>query len=349
MRKKIRRPENNQRGIAMIMVLWVLILLIALATEFAFSMKTEVNTTRNFKEDVESYHLAKAGIALAMTELLTPVLFHAIHSEYGWIYGKPDKLDPSQKDPATKSAAIKKFEINDSEEEEKAYEIVERKNIPFGAGTISYSIIDENGKISINSASRGVLIKALELSGVEVGEERDIIADSILDWIDNDSNHRVNGAENDFYEGLNPPYKAKNSRIEVLDELLKVRGMTKEILYGKSYAPSESVDGALNDPSKIQDGWNNLFTVYNVETVNPNTAGPKVLAILFGQKQFDDILKAKKEKGFYNESKSTHFRIRATGTIEGSQTRHSIAVVLERPDESDGLLTHYWNDNAIKP
>ena len=43
-------------------VLWVLVLLMAMATEFAFSMKGEVNTTRNFKEDIETYHLAKAGI-----------------------------------------------------------------------------------------------------------------------------------------------------------------------------------------------------------------------------------------------------------------------------------------------
>jgi type II secretory pathway component PulK len=47
-------PKNNESGIALILVLWVMVLLIALSTEFALSMKTEVNTTRNFKEDAES-------------------------------------------------------------------------------------------------------------------------------------------------------------------------------------------------------------------------------------------------------------------------------------------------------
>ena len=359
----MRRPDNNQRGIAMMVVLWVLVLLIALATEFAFSMKTEVNTTRNFKEDIEAYHLAKAGIALAMTELITPVRFHSIHPEHGWIYAKPviAQGDVTQRDPKTGGAVIKefeikKFEINDpnaptEENAEKEYEVIERKDIPVGEGIVSYSITDENSRISINTASRGVLIKALEISGIEVGEERDIIADSILDWIDEDSNHRINGAENSYYEGLSPPYKAKNGRIETLEELLKVRGMTKEIFYGTSKEELTNPDAEPREPSKIRGGWQDLFTVYNTETVNPNTAGPRVLAILFGQKEFDDILKQKKEKGFYNESKSTHFRVQATGSFKDSQTRHSISVVLEKPggDENAGLLTHYWNDNHIEP
>ena len=85
----MHRPEKNQNGIAMMVVLWVLVLLIALATEFAFSMKMEINTTRNFKEDFESYYLAKAGIALAMSELLKPARFHSIHPDHGWASGKP--------------------------------------------------------------------------------------------------------------------------------------------------------------------------------------------------------------------------------------------------------------------
>jgi type II secretory pathway component PulK len=38
----MKKLKDNQRGIALMAVLWVLVLLIALATEFAFSMKTEV-------------------------------------------------------------------------------------------------------------------------------------------------------------------------------------------------------------------------------------------------------------------------------------------------------------------
>ena len=80
--------KNNQKGIALMAVLWVLVILIALATEFAYSMKTEVNTTRNYKENAESYFLSKAGINLALAELFKDARFHSIHEEYGWITGK---------------------------------------------------------------------------------------------------------------------------------------------------------------------------------------------------------------------------------------------------------------------
>ena len=86
----MKRLNSNQNGIALMIVLWVLVLLIALATEFAFSMKMEVNTTRNYKEDTESYYLAKAGLNLALAELLKTARFHSIHEEYGWITFCPD-------------------------------------------------------------------------------------------------------------------------------------------------------------------------------------------------------------------------------------------------------------------
>jgi len=337
----------------MMVVLWVLVLLMALATEFAFSMKMEVNTTRNFKEDIESYYLAKAGISLAMSEVLSPARFHSVHPEHGWIYGKPlaSEKNSDPKDPQTKGAKIKEFEIQkfqisdpnapakgEKTEDIKEYEIVSRQDVPFGNGTLSYSITDENGKISINTASRGVLIKALEFSGVEVGVERDIIADSILDWIDKDSNHRINGAESDYYQDQEPPYNAKNGTIESLEELLKVRGMTKEIFFG-----------SFEDETKKHIGLDQIFTVYDATPVNPNTASSEVLSILFEQKEIDEILRLKSEKGYYNETTSTHFRIQSTGSLGAGKTRHTISVVMEKPKgaANAGLLTHYWNDNHI--
>jgi general secretion pathway protein K len=327
----MRRPEKNQHGIAMMVVLWVLVLLIALATEFAFSMKMEVKTTRNFKEDHESYYLAKAGIALAMSEILKPARFHSIHPEHGWISGKP--LTP-EKDSSEEN------ETEDSEEKKKDFDVIKREKIPLGNGEITYTITDENGKIAINTASRGVLIKVMNHAGIEIGVKRDIIIDSILDWIDPDSNHRINGAEDDYYKNKGLPYTAKNGRIETLTELLKVRGMTKEIFYG-----SEG-----KEPGDYQ-GLEKILTVYDASPANPNTASPEVLAVLFDEIQVEDILKARTEKGYYNDTTSTHFRIQSTGNLSGSNTRHTLSVVLEKPQaiQGSGLLTHYWDDNYIEP
>ena len=316
---KTFRLYRNQKGIALMVVLWVLVLLMALATEFAFSMKGEVNTTRNFKEDVETYHLAKAGIHLAMAEILSPSSFHASHPDFGLIAGVP--LPPTDSKKETPESG------------ESAYQPPMRQDIPFGRGTITYELEDESSRIPINTITRNILVKVLTTAGVEIGEKRDIIADSILDWIDANKNHRLNGAENDFYQNLIPPYFAKNAPIENLDELLKVRGIDEKILYGTDQHP----------------GLNQFFTVYNAKMINPNTASPEVLSVIFSESQAKMIMKAREEKGFYDNTTSDYFRIRSTGRIEGSPTNHTINTVVQKISEKDGpvILTHYWNDNSF--
>ena len=314
---KILRLYTNQNGIALMVVLWVLVLLMALATEFAFSMKGEVNTTRNFKEDAETYHLAKAGIHLGMAEVLLPASFHALHPDRGLVIGPPTM---KAQEEATEGA-------------KNTYRSIEREGIPLGRGTITYSLEDENSKIPINKATRNTLVKVLTIAGVENGEKRDIIADSILDWIDANKNHRLNGAENDFYQNLTPPYFAKSAPIENLDELLKVRGINEKILYG-------------NDK---QLGLNQFFTVYNLKSINANTASPEVLSVIFSESQVKLIMSTRVEKGFHDNSTSDYFRIRSTGRIEGSPTNHTINTVIQKIFGKDGpkLLTHYWNDNSF--
>ena len=314
---KVLRLYTNSNGIALLVVLWVLVLLMAVATEFAFSMKGEVNTTRNFKEDAETYHLAKAGIHLGMAEVLLPASFHALHPDRGLVIGPPTM---KAQEEATEGA-------------KNTYRSIEREGIPLGRGTITYSLEDENSKIPINKATRNTLVKVLTIAGVENGGKRDIIADSILDWIDANKNHRLNGAENDFYQNLTPPYFAKNAPIENLDELLKVRGINEKILYG-------------NDE---QLGLNQFFTVYNLKSINANTASPEVLSVIFSESQVKLIMSTREEKGFYDNSTSDYFRIRSTGRIEGSPTNHTINTVIQKIFGKDGpkLLTHYWNDNSF--
>ncbi|KMP10365.1 hypothetical protein UZ36_07860 [Candidatus Nitromaritima sp. SCGC AAA799-C22] len=319
---KTHRPERNQKGIALMVVLWALVLLLALATEFAFSMKAEVNTTRNFKEDVESYHLAKAGIHLAMAEVLMPATFHASDPDLGLISGIPPV-------PATGTP-----EPEEEEGEKKTYRSFERQEIPIGKGSVTYTIEDENSKVPINKTTRDTLVKILTIAGVEVGAKRDTIADSILDWIDADDDHRLNGAENDYYKNRSPSYLAKNGPIENLDELLKIRGIDEDLLYGS------------DEPG----GLNRFFTVYDIKTINPNTASEEVITAMFNESQAKLIVSTREEKGFYNNTTSDYFRIRSTGNIEGSPAQHSITAVVQKLTGKDGptLFIHYWNDNSFE-
>jgi general secretion pathway protein K len=341
----MKKLKDNQQGIALMAVLWVLVLLIALATEFAFSMKMEVNTTRNYKEDTESYYLSRAGLNLALAELFKEASFHSIHEEHGWITGniiqvstkiKPNPSPGQEESDAEQTPGQEKLGEEGAVQD---FDIVNRTDIKLENGSITYTIRDENGKISINSASKNTLDKLLQVSGVEDKSERSTISDSILDWIDTDKNHRLNGAEDDYYRTQSPSYYTKNGPIETIDELLKIRGITEEILYGSEES---------NDENK-KTGIANHLTVYKISTVNPNTASEEVLKILFQPEQTKKILENRNSKGFHSNTLSNFFHITSTGKITGSRTEHTVKAIVEKSisDSKAHMVIHYWNDNVL--
>jgi general secretion pathway protein K len=80
----------------------------------------------------------------------------------------------------------------------------------------------------------------------------DEIVDSIKDWIDADEEVTGSGAESSYYASLDPPYSAKNAQLDCIEELLMVKGITKEIFYGTKEKPglakyvTADSDGLIN-------------------------------------------------------------------------------------------------------
>ena len=189
----------NDNGIALLMVLWILTILSVIALTFSYMARTETLSTISFKENLEEKFLAEAGIERGVAEL-----FYRAH-------------------------------YKDQEIEFEGTEVWKTDGtvyvLALGSGFYTVSIVDDSGKVDINEAS-DVLLRNLFLNaGIEAGET-DIIVDSILDWRDQDDLHRLNGAENGYYQSLPNPYQAKNDSFDTLEELILVRGMTYEILYG---------------------------------------------------------------------------------------------------------------------
>jgi general secretion pathway protein K len=101
-------------------------------------------------------------------------------------------------------------------------------------------LVDESGKIDLNLAPEVILrnlINSLNLPAEDKDLLVNTIVDSILDWKDPDDFHRLQGAENDYYQSLPHPYKAKNGNFDTVEELILVKGVTPEILYGNDQKP----------------------------------------------------------------------------------------------------------------
>ena len=57
-------------------------------------------------------------------------------------------------------------------------------------------------------------------------------ADAILDWLDADEVAREFGAESEYYQTLDRPYRSANAVPGSLTELLYVKGVTRTLLHG---------------------------------------------------------------------------------------------------------------------
>ena len=270
---KIYHSLFESRGVALIMVLWVIAILSVVVLEFSFAMRTEVHITTNYKEELQCYAMAEGGVQRAIGELIYK-LDPRIQQMRRTL--KPEETPPEQREWIPDGRPY---------------------SLPFGLGTCEIRVMSEAGKVNINAVSESMLRKIIGQLGLE-GETKDIVADSILDWRDPNDFYRVNGAENDYYQSLKDPYDCKNGNLDSIEELLLVRGITPDLFYGTkgtSTGEEASVDRI---------GLKDIFTIYSFgEQVDINSATPFVLNAVLGipQEVSQLMVKAREEKGFENQ------------------------------------------------
>jgi general secretion pathway protein K len=236
------RLPTHESGVILIALLWILTALSVIALSFSRESRVEVAAARNAQSLEDSYFVARAGIATSIYQLVQRRYVPALRQVE--FQNTPDPLELG---------------------------IVTGS---LGGGIFTVDIQDESGKVALNNVSEELLRNLIETIGI-AKPDADIIADSILDWRDQDAAHRLNGAEDDYYQSLNPPYKARNGRIETIEELLLIRGVTPEYFYG--YPKKEN--GAVT----YKYGLSRYLTPYsNIPQVNINFASVPVLQAVRG-------------------------------------------------------------------
>ena len=232
----------NQRGVALLIVLWIFIFLLVVAFDFSTSVREEATAAHRYSDETQGYYIALAGFERGVYEFLQQSTGH-------------DTLGTE-----------KKADIFDGDWHEEA----------LGGGSFRVRWIDEGGKININRADEETLRRIFTNLGVEEPTKA-ILVDSIMDWRDPDDLHRTNGAENEYYRSLKPPYTAKNGLFDTVEDLLWVRGMTAELFYG--YGDSRKAQG--DNEQRI--GLREIFTVDSpIDRVNLRTASADVIHALTG-------------------------------------------------------------------
>ncbi len=233
--------ENKSGGSILIITLWTICFLSALAVSLGFGIRQKIALLGRIDERDRLSFIAEAGVKRAIIQ---------IKKEGDKIY---DSLqDAWSNDPTVFS----NIDINGG----RFNVFYNLKNELSGYAELRFGLVDEESKININSADMVTLEHLFKIAlGLEEMQAQELAA-SIVDWRDADSELSIplGSAEGSYYRDLSYPYDAKNEPIEVLDELLLVKGISQDIFF------------------KLKD----YVTIYGDGKVNVNTASKVVLMAL---------------------------------------------------------------------
>jgi hypothetical protein len=260
--------QSRRSGVALVLVLLVTTLLSLAAYTFAELMFAEYRAADAHGRGLQARVFCESGAEKALFLL---ALDGETLRDRGGLYDNPADLQGIVVVDGVNPADRGRFTV------------IAPKYEPEAPTTLRYGLEDESAKLNLN-----VLIaqheepaeqKARLMALPGMTEE---VADSILDWLDEDDEPRELGAEADFYAGLAPPYAPTNGPLRTIEELLLVQGVTPELLFGPDANRNGFVDpheagapmpeGIDNADGSFDRGWSGYLSIYGAEP-NRNSAG----------------------------------------------------------------------------
>jgi type II secretory pathway component PulK len=243
LKSKIQNPKSTgETGSTFIIVLWIAFGLVSMALFFAHSMSLELRASDNRVSGL-SAEQAIDGAVRYVTYLLGNQIANGSNGYF---------LDPV-------SYVNEAVPVGDAH-----FWIIGRDtNSTTGAGLLSYGLIDETGKLNLNSASSNILAGLL----VSLPRANPDVVSAILDWRDTNSA----GVFQTFYATRSQPYQGKSAPFETVDELRLLYGADMDTVVGEDLNRNGVLDVNENDENRdatLESGLLEYVTVYSRE---PNT------------------------------------------------------------------------------
>ena len=335
-----RRPSSSgtfRRGIVLIIVLIVVAMLSLGAYAFTDLMLAHREAAQLAGRQAQTRALVDSGVETVKMFLIQP---DDARMEAGGFFDNPNLFRGvsviADDDPNLRASfAVLSPNLDDS------------GNL---AG-VRYGLEDESTRLNLNTllmAEKQLPDAGRTLLMALPGMTEDV-ADAILDWIDTDEEPRELGAEVEYYSSLTPPYAPKNGPLETVEELLLVRGVTPQLLFGAdvnrngALDPHETAGQGANIDSEATSpcGWSAYLTLYSLErNVRPDGTprvylnekdGAKLsadLAAAFNNQEWVTFIMAYRQNGPYTGSQEALPGV--TGELDMSkELKFPIAQVLD--------------------
>jgi general secretion pathway protein K len=242
--------RRDERGVVLIVVLFFALLLTGSVATFLRQAVVDAMISRNREARARADSLARGGVELARALLLAD---KALEVEAGAPFDSGSDLWAR---------------------------IGERPIEMEGGGTLRLHIEDAGARLNLNAVLRfdetgnptpdvepflqQLFEKVIDEMPVPPGEKVYDIAELVahlIDWVDADDVGRL-GAEDDYYQQQDPPYRAHNGPLRSVEQLRLVEGFDAKLV--KALAPYVTV-----------------YPFVGPDGINPNTAPPHVLKLLF--------------------------------------------------------------------
>jgi type II secretory pathway component PulK len=230
--------RNNESGTVLIVTMWIVLVLAGLVLVFSRSMRVEAIASANYITSLQAEAVTRGAVQFVLSQL---------KSNEGSLQLEGEDLYADVK-VGDGSFWILRPNLDDDR-------------------TYSFGIQDEASKINLNSAPMEMLLK---LPGMTAE-----LAAAIIDWRDADSEVSPGGAESEYYLLLPDPYYCKDAPFETVEELLLVKGASRDLLYGEDTNRNGVLDSNENDADeseppdnkdgKLDRGLLDYITVYTRE------------------------------------------------------------------------------------
>ena len=287
-----RQKRADKRGVALVMTLGAITVLTVFLTELQDQTAAELSAALSERDALRAEYYARSAVNLSR---LLIAIEPEIRKSIPFLGGKIPQI------PVWEFTDLVLGPFNDQLGAESFNTMIHAdastsKNMGMpGGGHYELKIIDEDSKINVNVAAKGLIRTSNRLGSQLLGlfapqsynpmfegrdadnqfSDRQTICSAIVDWADDDedlygcdplgtSTSASKGSEDNFYQTIGLPYRRKNSAYDSLEELRLVRGVSDDFW-------STFVDPDPHDPHK------RVLTVWGQDKININTANPVTL------------------------------------------------------------------------
>lgn len=334
-RQTTRRFGLDNRGMALLLVVSTVALLTVVIMNFGRSMQLAVSGASHFQQSVLLESMANSGLDMGLAVLLQDARLNDSDAlPENWA-----RLGETPIDPGVGQGSLS-IVISDLDGRFPVHSLVEMATEGQNQEQTETGLTPEQ--------AREILLRLLqsELFAVEDETEAREIVDSLTDWIDADDDELDYGAEASYYDSLENPVVPRNGPVDFIEELLQVKAISKDLLYGNGekealaeYINVQNKDAKINvntAPVPLIQALDELISEDEVDGLEEFRRSEDNIDVLSDSSWFTDYLPSDIDgPGLRNilTAQSSHFVIRSEARYR--ERFMAVEAIIERLSENE--------------